>query len=246
MNPNIKPDDLGIAESILLDAGQAVRDRSKEHGHTERSFGFIGDLWSNYITHAFTIRGETKLYPHDVAMMMDLVKTARSVYGYSIAYFFFLPVLGILVTACLARRKNIVALRALCLAVTIDYLVSLPFFLFFPVPERWTSADSAAILLSDEWSSKLIEVIRPLSGLDNSFPSFHVSLTVVIVLICFVFKFRFRITAAVLGSLVVISTFILGIHWLPDIIAGFAVGTLSVLLATTLASRADKRKLQRA
>jgi len=87
MNPNIKPDDLSIAESILLDAGQAVRDRSKEHGHTERSFGFIGDMWTNYITHAFTIRGETKLYPHDVAMMMDLVKTARSVYGYSIDNF---------------------------------------------------------------------------------------------------------------------------------------------------------------
>lgn len=83
MNPNIKPDELSIAESILLDAGQAVRDRSKEHGHTERSFGLIGDLWGNYITHAFTIRGETKLYPHDVALMMDLVKTARSVYGYS-------------------------------------------------------------------------------------------------------------------------------------------------------------------
>jgi membrane-associated phospholipid phosphatase len=167
-----------------------------------------------------------------------------AVYGYSIAYFFFLPVLGLLVTGCLARRKNIVALRALSLAVAIDYLVSLPFFIFFPVPERWTSPDSAAILLSDEWSSKLIEAIRPLSGLDNSFPSFHVSLTVVIVLICFVFEFRYRTTAAVLGSLVVISTFILGIHWLPDIIAGFAVGTLSVFLAAALASRAEKRNLQ--
>lgn len=83
MNPNIKPDELSIAESVLLDAGQAIRDRSKEHGHTERSFGMIGDLWGAYITHAFTIRGETKLYPHDIAHLLDLLKTARSVYGYS-------------------------------------------------------------------------------------------------------------------------------------------------------------------
>jgi membrane-associated phospholipid phosphatase len=198
----------------------------------------IGLSWGHLITVAFQqFENNLSFENHDATSWV-------AVYGYSIAYFFFLPVLGVLVAACLARRKNIAALRALCLAIAFDYLVSLPFFLFFPVPERWTSADSAAILLSDEWSSQLIEVIRPLSGLDNSFPSFHVSLTVVIVLICFVFKFRFRITAAVLGSLVVISTFILGIHWLPDIIAGFAVGTLSVLLATTLASRADKRRLQ--
>lgn len=83
MNPAIIPDPLEIAEGILLDAGNAIRERNKEHGHTERSFRMIGDLWTNYITHAFTIRGEPKLYPHDVAMMMDLVKTARAVYGYS-------------------------------------------------------------------------------------------------------------------------------------------------------------------
>jgi hypothetical protein len=87
MNPNIKPDNLSLAESVLLDAGQAIRDRSKEHGHTERSFGMIGDLWTNYITHAFTIRGETKLYPHDIAHMMSLIKVARAVYGYSVDNF---------------------------------------------------------------------------------------------------------------------------------------------------------------
>ncbi|HYX27766.1 MAG TPA: phosphatase PAP2 family protein, partial [Pyrinomonadaceae bacterium] len=159
-----------------------------------------------------------------------------AVIGYSIAYFFFLPAFGILIGVCLARKKEIVPLRVLSLAVTFDYLLSLPFFLFFPVPERWTSADSSAILLSDLWSTKLIESIRPLSGLDNSFPSFHVSLTMVLVLVCFLFHVRFRLTWAVLGSLVVIGTFILGIHWIPDILAGIAVGTFSVMLAVRLGS----------
>jgi hypothetical protein len=87
MNPNIKPDELSIAETVLLDAAKAVRDRNVEHGHTERSFTLIADLWSSYIGHCYTIRGDTRLRPYDIAMMMDLVKTARAVYGYSLDNF---------------------------------------------------------------------------------------------------------------------------------------------------------------
>ena len=83
MNPNIKPTDLSISEKVLLDAGDAIRSRLKEHGHTERSFAMIADMWSVYINHSFTIRGEVKLRAYDVAQMMDLVKKARSTYGYS-------------------------------------------------------------------------------------------------------------------------------------------------------------------
>jgi hypothetical protein len=83
MNPNIKPTDLTVSEKVLLDAGDAIRQRLKEHGHTERSFGMIADMWSVYINHSFTIRGEVKLRPYDVAQMMTMVKKARSTYGYS-------------------------------------------------------------------------------------------------------------------------------------------------------------------
>jgi hypothetical protein len=78
---------LEIAEGTLLDAGDAIRSRLKEHGHTERSFKMIGELWSVYISHAYTNRDDLQLKPHDIAMMMDLVKTARSVYGYSMDNF---------------------------------------------------------------------------------------------------------------------------------------------------------------
>jgi hypothetical protein len=79
----IKPTDLTIAERALLDAGDTIRKRLKDHGHTERSFGMIADLWSSYINHSFTSRGEVKLRPYDIAQMMGLVKLARSTYGYS-------------------------------------------------------------------------------------------------------------------------------------------------------------------
>jgi hypothetical protein len=83
MNFDIKKTDLSLPEKVLLDAGDAIRNRLKEHGHTERSFGMIADLWTTYINHSFTSRGDVKLRPYDVAQMMALVKTARSTYGYS-------------------------------------------------------------------------------------------------------------------------------------------------------------------
>jgi membrane-associated phospholipid phosphatase len=87
------------------------------------------------------------------------------------------------------------------------------------------------MLLSDRWSSGLIELLRPISGLDNCFPSTHVSFTVVIILVGYLFRVRLRHTILALGMTTILSTFVLGIHWLPDILAGVAVAFLSVALA---------------
>ena len=67
--------------------------------------------------------------------------------------------------------------------MVVCYGFSLPFYLFLPVPERWAYPDAQAILLSDLWSARFIETIRPISGLDNCFPSFHVSGTIALVLV---------------------------------------------------------------
>jgi len=166
-----------------------------------------------------------------------------AVYGYSIAYYFVFPLMCLSVAWALAARSDIKPFRVLTFAVAIDYLISLPFFLFFPVMERWTNAESGAMLLSDLVSSRLIEYVRPLSGLDNCFPSSHTSITVVVVLVCFLFQVRFRTPVLALGIAVIISTFVLGIHWLPDVIAGAAVGGLSVALAQRLEGLSSKANL---
>jgi hypothetical protein len=87
MNPKLKNTPLEIAEGTLLDAASTIRERLTEHGHTERSFKMIGELWSSYITHAYTARDKLQLQAHDVAQMMTLVKMARAVYGYSMDNF---------------------------------------------------------------------------------------------------------------------------------------------------------------
>jgi serine/threonine protein kinase/membrane-associated phospholipid phosphatase len=153
------------------------------------------------------------------------------VYGYSSAYFFAMLVLVLATGWALARKPGREPFRVFALAVAVDYAVSLPFFLFFPVPERWAYPESGAILLSDLWAPRLIEVFRPISGLDNCFPSFHVSLTVVMVALVFLYRLRYRWSALWIGLLITLSTFVLGIHWLTDIAAGLATGVLAVAMA---------------
>ncbi len=153
------------------------------------------------------------------------------VYGYSSAYFFAMLVLVVATGWALARMPGREPFRVFALAVTVDYAISLPFFLFFPVPERWAYPESGAILLSDLWAPKLIEIFRPISGLDNCFPSFHVSLTVVMVALAFLYRLRYRWSAFWIGLLITLSTSVLGIHWLTDIVAGLATGVLALTVA---------------
>ena len=166
-----------------------------------------------------------------------------AMYAYSVSYFAFLPILGVAVLIALARRREIAPLRVLCLAIGIDYLVSLPWFLLFPVPERWAYPKSNAMLLSDLWSSRLIDAIRPISALNNSFPSTHVSLTVVVIAVCWLFQVRLRNTVTALGVTIILATFLLGIHWVADILAGAAAGGLSVALARRLTDTSEREAL---
>jgi membrane-associated phospholipid phosphatase len=172
--------------------------------------------------------------------------SAVAYYGYTASYFFVFPVLCLAVAWALARRADPRPYQTVSLAVAINYLVSLPFFIFFPVPERWSSPLTEAMLLSDKVTDKLIEFIRPVSGLDNSFPSLHVSLTVLMVAACFMFRVPMRMSALAFGATIVLSTFVLGIHWIPDMIAGFALGIASLLLARRMVARGRSPFLGRA
>jgi membrane-associated phospholipid phosphatase/predicted Ser/Thr protein kinase len=160
-----------------------------------------------------------------------------AVYLGSVAYFF-LPVVLLGVTlAVLIRRKSIDGYRLFTKAIVICYSLSLPFYLLLPIPERWAYPDSHAMLLSDLWSTRLIEAIRPMSGLDNCFPSFHTSGTMALVLVWYRLRLQFRHTIACLGAAVAVSTVLLGIHWVADVVAGLALAFVSVRLAGHTARR---------
>jgi len=163
--------------------------------------------------------------------------SAIALWGYSISYFFLFPMLCVAVALALAWREDLEAYRVFCMAIAIDYGISLGFFIFMPVPERWFVPDSGAMLLSDLLDPRWIESIRFVSSLDNCFPSTHTSLTSILILLCYRFRVRLRTTVLALGLPVILATFALGIHWLPDIVAGAAVGWLSVGAAQLFSQR---------
>ena len=181
--------------------------------------------------HTFqSIEGGEFFLNHDLTSVI-------AVYGYTFSYFFVFLLGSLAIAVALALREDGRQYRVLSLAVAINYLVSLPFFIFFPVPERWTHAEGGALLLSDLWSSSFIEMLRPVSGLDNCFPSTHCSLTVTLILMAYLARLKVRTPVLALGLTIILSTFVLGIHWLPDMAAGISVGVLSVLLARRLEMR---------
>ncbi|HXT21060.1 MAG TPA: phosphatase PAP2 family protein [Thermoanaerobaculia bacterium] len=185
---------------------------------------------SRGIESALGLASSLSFAAHDEAPMTTVV-------AYSASYFFLFPALCLIVALVLARRKEITPFRVYSLALAVDYAVSLPFFLLLPVPERWAHPDSGAMLLSDRLGSWLIDMLRPMSGLDNCFPSFHVSMTTIAVLVCFRFGAKMRMAALGLGATVALSTVVLGIHWVGDVLAGAAVATLSVAVAAWIDAR---------
>ena len=175
----------------------------------------------------------------------ESVRDVVSVYGFSLAYFVLFPLIVVATAWALARKPNPQAFRAFAFALVIDYVCSVPFFLLFPVPERWSYPDAGAILLSDLWDSRLIEAFRPMSALDNCFPSFHTSMTVIVLLCCFIYRVGFRVTMIPLAAMVTMSTYTLGVHWAGDVIAGTALGVISVAAGCRLADRGAPVDLDR-
>jgi membrane-associated phospholipid phosphatase len=160
-----------------------------------------------------------------------------TVFAYTASYFIVFPLLCLATAVALYGRREIGPFRVYALALACDYALSLPFFLVLPVPERWAHPGSGAVLLSDRVSSALIDYLRPISGIDNCFPSFHTSMTVITVAVCFLFRARLRLAVLGLGATVVLSTVVLGIHWLGDVVAGAAAASLSVAVAVYLDAR---------
>ena len=45
-----------------------------------------------------------------------------------------------------------------------------------------------------------------------------------VVTACFLYRIPMRTSALAFGASIILSTFVLGVHWIPDMIAGFALG----------------------
>lgn len=122
------------------------------------------------------------------------------------------------------------AVRAVC-AYSVSLLLALPFYLFVPVDEVWTTGRGQNLAIFHPWVEAHLYAFNKVN---NSFPSLHTCMSLVLAYVAWrAGPRRFARVAAVLAGVIVFSTVYLGIHWVADVVAGtlLAVGVVVLIEA---------------
>jgi len=122
------------------------------------------------------------------------------------------------------------------------YLIALPFFLFFPVNEAWTTnviyepynyGNIVGVLHNSLPGSEAY--LYTICSINNCFPSLHTSFASGIFFLLLINKFHLKkVIVPIVGVIsisIVISTMYLGVHWLSDVVAGVIMAIVVTYLA---------------
>lgn len=137
--------------------------------------------------------------------------------------YFYIVVFTALMMALLVifhYHKDDTSFRALIYGVMLNYMIAIPFYLFFPVNEVWYHHPGVNFLIPQVYPAFEAEY-RALSGLNNCFPSLHTSLSLTMAIISIKSKAA-RLGKLIIGcaGIIIFSIFYLGIHWFSDMLAG--------------------------
>ncbi|WP_237391869.1 phosphatase PAP2 family protein [Paenibacillus dendrobii] len=170
----------------------------------------------------------------------------HSSYITPVSVFFYVIVFQSLLIASVGvyiSDQNKVFVIATCFAIIINYAVAIPFYLFFPVNEVWSYPPSGVSFLMLDIFPKFEEEYRPLSGLNNCFPSLHTSISVTMMVLGLRSgNRRFGIMTTISAIIIIFSIFYLGIHWLTDMVAGTILGLLASNLGILFAKMSLRGK----
>lgn len=187
-------------------------------------------LTSDYTSFIFGLEG------HFVQAVQDIF---YSPWLTPIIVFFYIFMLQSVLAASLGvylLDKNRVMLYATCYAIIINYAVAIPFYLYFPVNEVWSYVPAGVRFTMLDVFPKFEEEYRPLSGLNNCFPSLHTSISVTMALLAFRSgNRRWMVITSISAVVIVFGIFYLGIHWLTDMIGGTLLAVLASSVGVQLA-----------
>lgn len=154
-----------------------------------------------------------------------------------ISTYFYIIVFSVLMVASLLvyhHESNRQALYAVFYGIMLNYLLAIPFFMLIPVYEAWTTHPELVFLIPEVYPNFEIQY-RPLSALDNSFPSLHTSLSLTLALIAYRSgNIRFFRITALSAAWVLFAIIYLGIHWFADMVAGSILAVTCVGIAYRL------------
>lgn len=156
-----------------------------------------------------------------------------------IIVFFYIFMLQTVLAASLGvyvLGKNRLMLYATCYAIIINYSLAIPFYLYFPVNEVWSYIPAGVRFTMLDVFPKFEQEYRPLSGLNNCFPSLHTSISVTMALLAYRSgNRRWMIITTISAAVIVFGIFYLGIHWLTDMIGGSLLAVFATSMGVQLA-----------
>lgn len=127
-----------------------------------------------------------------------------------------------------------------CVALLLNYLIAVPFFLFVPVNEVWYVHSQVKFFMLETFPS-FESSYRHLSGLNNCFPSLHTSISVTMALVASRSGIkRWAIFTWCHALVIVFSIFYLGIHWFTDMAAGIALAIVASVVGLKVGTWADR------
>jgi membrane-associated phospholipid phosphatase len=171
-----------------------------------------------------------KIEGNFVASIQHLFHQDMLTYATSFFYVVVFPSIMIASIVLYTYQKNYKLFYAFCYAILINYIIAMPFYLFFPVNEVWAFRPNVSLLITDVFPTFESDY-RPLSGLNNCFPSLHTSISISMAVLATKCNSSFWKRFVPFSSAVIIfSIFYLGIHWLTDMAGGVVLGLIAARL----------------